>query len=393
VQVEALLCGTPVVASDIPGARVVVRETGYGLLAPANDPQGLAEALVSGLRQRDRLRPKQVEIRKIFDAERSLTAYQGLLSRLSGKPAGAQAAWPPRGVHSANGSKPWHSLSVGDHQLLDRLLSNEADMAFRRRARLLLDYLELREGDRVIDVGCGMGVYLMLMSRLRRPRLYGLDLQRDRLRRAQTEVATARLVSADIRRLPFAPGAFDKALMSEVLEHVPDDEGALQAVFRLLKPGGLLAVSVPHARYPFWWDPFNWAWTGVGGRPIRRGPPVGIWTDHERLYLPDELETRLERAGFVVEAVEQATHYCFPFMHFLVYGIGKPLIERDLLPKSLANSADRFRAEQNQGSYWNPVNIGVAAFRAFDRANEDPEGQDRGTYVNVLARARKPAAG
>jgi len=393
VQVEALLCGTPVVATDIPGARVVVRETGYGLLAPANDPRGLAEALVTALRERDRLRPKPKEVRKIFDTERSLTAYQGLLSRLSGRPASSRPARPPVGSHSINGSKPSHSLSAGDHQLLDRLLFNEADMAFRRRARMLLDYLSLQEGDRVIDVGCGMGVYLMLMTRLRRPQLYGLDLERNRLRRAHAEVAAARLVSADIRRLPFAPEAFDKALMSEVLEHVPDDEAALGAVHRLLRPGGVLAVSVPHAHYPFWWDPINRSWTGVGGHPIRRGPLVGIWTNHERLYLPEELEARLERAGFVVEAIEEATHYCFPFMHFLVYGIGKPLIERDLLPKALTNSADRFRAEQNQGSYWNPVNLGVAAFRAFDRANDWPEARAPETFVNVLARARKPDRG
>jgi len=390
VQVEALLCGTPVVASDIPGARVVVAETGYGLLSPASDPQRLADALVAAFRRRDSLRPNTVELRRIFDSQQSLTAYQELLSKLSGKPAQTRTPRRQPGFHSANGSEPRDSLSAGDHQLLDRLLSNEADMAFRRRARMLLEYLELREGDRVIDVGCGMGVYLMLMSRLRRMDLFGLDLQVERLRRARAEVTTARLVCGDIGRLPFAPGGFDKVLMSEVLEHVPDDEGALRAIHRLLKPGGLLAVSVPHANYPFWWDPINRTWTRVGGSPIRKGPLVGIWTDHQRLYLPDELEARLERAGFIVEAVEQATHYCFPFMHFLVYGVGKPLIERELLPRALANSADRFRAEQNQGGFLNPVKVGVAAFRAFDQANEGPEAADQGTYVNVLARARKP---
>jgi SAM-dependent methyltransferase len=390
VQVEAMLCGTPVVASDIPGARVVVRETGFGLLAPPADPQGLAEALVHGYQERARLRPDRSAVRRVFDPERSLTTYQALLSEVSGLPVAPRPSSRPRRSPSANGSGPWVSLSKADHQLLDRLLANEADMAFRRRARILLDYLDLQEGDRVIDVGCGMGVYLMLMDRLRQPALVGLDLQPDRLRRARREVPAARLLNADIRHLPLRPGSFDKVLMSEVLEHVVDDAAALQAIYSLLKPGGLLCVSVPHARYPFWWDPINRTWTAFGGPPIRRGPLVGIWTDHVRLYLPGGLQARLEQAGFEVEAVEEATHYCFPFMHFLVYGVGKPLMERELLPKSLADSADRFRAGDHLPRFWNPIHLGVAAFRSFDRRNEDPGVRRQATFVNVIARARKP---
>jgi glycosyltransferase involved in cell wall biosynthesis/SAM-dependent methyltransferase len=379
VQVEALLCGTPVVASDIPGARTVVRETGYGLLAPPGDPQALAATLVAAFRERESLRPDRERVARIYDPERSLRAYQDLFVQLAG---GSRTASPK--------TRPFSSLADADHRLLDRLLSNEADMAFRRRARRLLDYLELQEDERVIDLGCGMGVHLMLMSRLRRLRLFGLDPQLARLRRARAEVAAARLVSADVGRPPLAPGVFDKALMSEVLEHLADDGGALREVYRLLKPGGILAVSVPHASYPFWWDPINSTWTFLGGGPIRRGPLVGIWTDHVRLYRPDELRARLEEAGFVVDSVEEATHSCFPFSHFLLYGVGKPLLERGLLPRTLAESADRFRGEKGGGSRLNPVRIGVAAFRAFDRPNDRAPDGRAGTFVNVLARARKP---
>ena len=47
--------------------------------------------------------------------------------------------------------------------MLDRLLSNEADMAYRRRVPTLMDFLELRDGDTVLDCGCGMGFYLSLI--------------------------------------------------------------------------------------------------------------------------------------------------------------------------------------------------------------------------------------
>ncbi|HKC23959.1 MAG TPA: glycosyltransferase family 4 protein, partial [Thermoanaerobaculia bacterium] len=66
VQVEALLSGTPVVASDIPGARVAVRETGYGRLAPADDPRGLADALGAVLTNRERHAPRRERIEALF---------------------------------------------------------------------------------------------------------------------------------------------------------------------------------------------------------------------------------------------------------------------------------------------------------------------------------------
>ena len=390
VEIEAMLAGTPVIASDIPGARVVVQKTGYGLLSPTGDPQGLAEALIAGLRRRDGFKPHADEVRRIFDPVKSFDAYEMLLLRMRGEPAPQPAERSARGPFTENGSRPWFSLDAQDQQLLDRLLFNEADMAFRRRARILMDYLELRDGERVIDLGCGMGFYLMLMGRTRAVAPYGLDRERTRLRRAQAEVSAARLVEADLEALPFAPAAFDKILLSEVLEHLVDDADALQTIFRLLKPGGILAISVPHANYPFWWDPINRVWSAIGVKPIRRGPLVGIWTNHERLYRPEELSDRLRQAGFVVEALEQSTHYCFPFIHFLVYGIGKPLLEHELLPKPLAISADRFSSELNRGSYLNPINLGVATFRAFDQANEAEHVMEQTTFVNVLVKARKP---
>lgn len=88
-QVEAMLCGTPVVASDIPGARVVVRETGFGKLFPARDPEALAEAICQVIQTRDQYCPVREEVRKIFDRERSLDQYQALLESL---------------VHSSGGS-------------------------------------------------------------------------------------------------------------------------------------------------------------------------------------------------------------------------------------------------------------------------------------------------
>jgi ubiquinone/menaquinone biosynthesis C-methylase UbiE len=291
--------------------------------------------------------------------------------------------------YRGNGSQ-WNTLTTEDHARLDVILRNEADMAHRRRARILLDYLELQDGQSVFDCGCGMGFYLMALGKLRDLKLVGLDGDMERLRWARRERVPAALLTGNIFDLPVANGTFDRVLFSEVLEHLSDDRRGLCEIYRVLKPGGILALSVPHANYPFWWDPLNATWTRVGGQPIRSGPIAGIWSNHERLYEPQDLIQKVQAAGFELEAVEEQTHYSFPFIHFLVYGIGKPLIEKNLLPGSLRASADRFRGEQNAGSSLNPINLGIRLFRYFDRRNELPVVDKQSTFVNILVKARKP---
>lgn len=78
VQVEAMLSGTPVVATDLPGVREAVGRTGMGLIVPPRDPAGLAAAIVTVLRERARfVRPRAVVL-AAFDLERSLDQYEAL---------------------------------------------------------------------------------------------------------------------------------------------------------------------------------------------------------------------------------------------------------------------------------------------------------------------------
>ncbi len=287
-------------------------------------------------------------------------------------------------------SRSFATLAPADLALVDELLGNESDMAFRRRVPILLDYLELEPGERVLDCGCGMGFHLLVLAALRDLRLVGLDPDAGRLEQAQREVPEAELVEGDAQSLPFADESFDKVLMTEVLEHIPDDRRALAEVRRVLRPGGVLALSVPNSRYPFWWDPINGIWSRLGGAPIRRGPLVGIWSLHERLYTREELVERVETAGFQVERAEETTHYAFPFSHFLVYGVGKPLLERGLLPEPLRRSADRFRGRENDGRLLNPLNAARRVLRLVDSLNDRPGAARKRTYVNVLVKARRP---
>ena len=92
-QVEAVLSGTPLVTTDIPGAREVVQVTRMGILVPARDPAGLAKGILEVLANRERYVRPPSEIHGIFNMEKSVAEYEALLERLSN--GGAVAAPPP----------------------------------------------------------------------------------------------------------------------------------------------------------------------------------------------------------------------------------------------------------------------------------------------------------
>jgi glycosyltransferase involved in cell wall biosynthesis len=89
VQVEAMLSGTPVVASDLPGVREAVRHSGMGLVVPPRDPKALADALIQVLRNPSAFQRPRAEIAGIYSLDAALERYEQLFTRcaeLGGQP-------------------------------------------------------------------------------------------------------------------------------------------------------------------------------------------------------------------------------------------------------------------------------------------------------------------
>ncbi len=82
VQAEAMLCGTPVVATDIPGARVAVQSTGAGLLVAPEDPASLAEGVLRVLSDPSAFKPHADRIAAVFDPVRTLTTYESVYRQM-----------------------------------------------------------------------------------------------------------------------------------------------------------------------------------------------------------------------------------------------------------------------------------------------------------------------
>jgi glycosyltransferase involved in cell wall biosynthesis len=82
VQVEAMLCGTPVVATNLPGVRQPVGMTGMGEVVPPRDERALAQAIVKVVEGGGSYRRPRSEIQAIFDPRRTVEAYEELFRRL-----------------------------------------------------------------------------------------------------------------------------------------------------------------------------------------------------------------------------------------------------------------------------------------------------------------------
>jgi ubiquinone/menaquinone biosynthesis C-methylase UbiE len=104
----------------------------------------------------------------------------------------------------------------------------------------------LREGARILDLGCGAGrVARRLAGRFE---VVGVDISEEQLRLARPNAPAATFVHGDFTQLDFPDGSFDAVTALYSIVHVPREEtaGLLEAIARWLKPGGLFLASLSH---------------------------------------------------------------------------------------------------------------------------------------------------
>jgi 2-polyprenyl-6-hydroxyphenyl methylase/3-demethylubiquinone-9 3-methyltransferase len=163
-----------------------------------------------------------------------------------------------------------------------------------------LDYIEARAGlggRRVLDIGCGGGLLAEGMAR-RGARVTGIDLSPGALEVARLhaleggvaidyrQVATEELADTD-------HGTFDLVTCLEMLEHVPDPGQVIQAIARLVRPGGDVVCSTINR------NPKAFALAIVGAEYLLRLLPAGTH-QYARLIKPSELARWGRDAGLTV---------------------------------------------------------------------------------------------
>lgn len=215
-----------------------------------------------------------------------------------------------------------------------------------RRLALVRQWARL-DGARILDAGCGVGMYTEQFRRFS-PHVIGVEI--DPAAAMQARNRAAGVILAPVEALPFADNSFDVVFSHEVIEHVTDDGCAAAEMVRVLVPAGRIVLFCPNRLYPFethghYWRGryrfgntplINWlpdplrnalaphvrAYTTAGLRALFRDQPVYIV--HHSIIYPgfDNIVARRPRLGRVLRrmlyALEHTPLQVFGLSHFLV---------------------------------------------------------------------------
>ena len=117
------------------------------------------------------------------------------------------------------------------------------DLSQPIRANLLLNRFK---GGRFLEVGCGMAPHCLLARSKPGSEIWGLDLADTLIEKLKKEYRDINYIVGDGNNLPFKDDYFDYLVIGEFLEHMEDPEKTLTELFRVIKKGGVLALSVPN---------------------------------------------------------------------------------------------------------------------------------------------------
>jgi 2-polyprenyl-3-methyl-5-hydroxy-6-metoxy-1,4-benzoquinol methylase len=196
---------------------------------------------------------------------------------------------------------------VGDYRMVNLTASGARDYEIVRDAeRRSSAYRRYVCGRDVVDFGCGDGAYLRSVQH-ETASASGVELQRDYVNALNEEGIPCR-TSLD----EFANGSIDTVVSFHVLEHLPQPLPILKDIRRVLKPGGVAIIEVPHAKDFLLDDLKNNAFKSFT-----------LWSQHLVLHTRESLTRLLTFSGFENVTVEGVQRY--PLSNHLTWlSSGKP---------------------------------------------------------------------
>jgi len=182
-----------------------------------------------------------------------------------------------------------------DERYFDVMVEQARDHWWYQARRALVAGLlagELAPGARVVDVGCGTGDNLGALDDVAGRTVAGVELSEYAVRHAPPAAAGGvRAGVARAEHLPFPTGCADLITSMDVIEHL-DDDAALAEYRRVVRPGGLVLLTVPA---------YQWLWSDHD-----------VWAAHRRRYSRRTLVAAVERAGLRPRRVTYFNSFLVP---------------------------------------------------------------------------------
>ena len=121
----------------------------------------------------------------------------------------------------------------------------------RRLHSTIFEFLNIKENDLVLEIGCGQGDLTKKLSE-RYKKIVAFDISSVGVKKARKRLSinynlNCEFLVADATKLPFDSNQFDVVILSEVLEHVLDQERCIQEIYRVIKPNGSLMLTTPNS--------------------------------------------------------------------------------------------------------------------------------------------------
>jgi ubiquinone/menaquinone biosynthesis C-methylase UbiE len=204
----------------------------------------------------------------------------------------------------------------------------------RDRHKLAFDWLPAG-CQRVLDGGCAFG-YGTAPLTAKAGQVCGCDPNPELIVRAKESYPAISFETCPLEKTPYDAESFDAVILTDVLEHVADEQATLNELFRVLKPGGCLIITTPHKGLFAFMDSDNYAWHLRTRFPrlyrrlfrMKHGrdpsPKVGYESKH-RHYDLDDLVGLLENSAFQrhyeVERVFRGGLFCYAVTSNLFEGL------------------------------------------------------------------------
>lgn len=197
----------------------------------------------------------------------------------------------------------------------------------------------IKPKDLILEAGCGFSQWVYRLDSLGF-KVVGVDFAEKTVKKIKSKYPKLNIKLADVRKLPFKKNSVDVYLSFGVIEHFDEGpEEVLSEAYRVLKPGGLLFITIPYLNIPRFL------------RNFRNKPKPGEHF-HQYLYSISELENYIKNAGFEIRTTKKydfinALIRDFPQIYKLL-SLQKR-VKSKVVNKNLGDSID---FSENKPSFW-----------------------------------------